>query len=213
MSCAEISSYSHQHDRLSWARWMPILLIFIALTSPAWGQSGRQRTPTTPTDPQPKSSSLPVTKNAPLRSAPTFFVVTSYHDDSHPFELEDFVRGACHSKLKSVPGVKIIENDDVSRWGAKELAFSADDQTWVIWIELKFRNLAITNPDFLKVQYLLFESGSGKILSGGLVSTSAGSWQSRPPGGWPGYHVDLQELARYAGHEIAEQVMGELGFH
>lgn len=213
MSCAEISSHSHQHEWLSWARWLPILLIIFALSSPAWAQSGGRSKRNPPFDPQSQNRRSSGTKQLSPLPTPTFFVVTSYHDDSHPFELEDFVRGACHSKLKSVPGVKIIENDDVSRWGAKELAFSADDQTWVIWIELKFRNLAITNPDFLKVQYLLFESGSGKILSGGLVSTSAGSWQSRPPGGWPGYHVDLQELARYAGHEIAEQVMGELGFH
>ncbi|MBI4750982.1 MAG: hypothetical protein HY774_21080 [Acidobacteria bacterium] len=171
MSCAEISSHSHQHDRLSWARWMPILLIILALSSPAWGQSGRQRIPTTPADSQPKNSSLPVTKNTAVRSAPTFFVVTSYHDDSQPFELEELVRGACQSKLRSIRGVKIIENDNVSRWEAKELAFSADDQTWVIWIELKFRNVNVSDSDFLKVQYLLFEPGSGKILSGGPVST------------------------------------------
>ena len=212
MSCAEISSHSHPHDWLSWTRWMPILLFIFALSSPVWAQSGGRSKQNPPFDPQSQNRPGSVTKQLSSQSAPTFFVVTSYHDDPQLFALEDFVRGACHSKLKSVPGVKIIENDDVSRWEAKELAFSADDQTWVIWIELKFRNVQITDPGFLKVQYLLYEPGSGKILSGGLVSTSAGSWQSRPPGSWPGYHVDLRELARYAGHEIAEQVMGELGF-
>ncbi|HNH82342.1 MAG TPA: hypothetical protein PL157_08195 [Acidobacteriota bacterium] len=191
---------------------MPILLFIFALSSPVWAQSGGRSKQNPPFDPQSQNRPGSVTKQLSSQSAPTFFVVTSYHDDPQLFALEDFVRGACHSKLKSVPGVKIIENDDVSRWEAKELAFSADDQTWVIWIELKFRNVQITDPGFLKVQYLLYEPGSGKILSGGLVSTSAGSWQSRPPGSWPGYHVDLRELARYAGHEIAEQVMGELGF-
>ncbi|HNJ42846.1 MAG TPA: hypothetical protein PKZ53_20355, partial [Acidobacteriota bacterium] len=181
---------------------MPILLFIFALSSPVWAQSGGRSKQNPPFDPQTKPQAKPGGTNLVPQQSRTFFVVTSPHDDSKPYPLEDTVRNACQDELRSISGVKIIENENVLRWEAKDLAFSADNQTWVIWIELKFNDLDLRHPDFLKVQYLLFESGSGRVLSGGFASTSAKNWQSQNPWPWPASYVDLRVPANYAGRDV-----------
>jgi hypothetical protein len=185
------------------------LCAMCASGSVLFAQSGRTVTPL-PLRPQAGTND----KNDRVPS-PAFIVVTSvphrfqdygaHAGYSQPFNLEYHARGGCLLKLRSIPGARVSEDEDLGRWEARETAL-AEDKAWVIWMELRWDKTTSTfDPTPFRLRYLLFEPRTGRIAASGVGKGVRHTWgksQSRS--------TSLAEQLREAGRDIAAQVMSEL---
>jgi hypothetical protein len=104
-----------------------------------------------------------------------------------------------------MPGMQVVEDEDVARWEAREAAL-AESRTWVVWMELRWdKTMTTYDPTPFRLRYLLFEPGTGRIAASGVgrgVRQTWGRSQPRP--------ASLEEQVRQAGRNVAEQVLSEL---
>jgi hypothetical protein len=185
-------------------------------TSPlSAAQSGRRQPPPDPADDAP-------TITRPRRAArqepalpDSFIVVTSIPEDAreanpqtgytHPPGLESEARGACALELRRTPGMKVVEDEDVARWEARETAL-AESRTWVVWMELRWdKTITTYDPSPFRLRYLLFEPGTGRIAASGVGRGVRQTWGRPLP-----RPASLEEQVRLAGRNVAEQVLSEL---
>lgn len=120
-----------------------------------------------------------------------------------PTSFEYHARGGCLVELKSIPGVKVIEDEDVERWEARQTALT-EDKAYLIWMELRWDTTSYVNPTLFRLRYLLFEPGTGKIVASGYGNGIRKTWGTTPR------RTTLEEQVREAGRDIAYQVISEL---
>jgi hypothetical protein len=195
------------------------LCLMCASGSTLFAQSGRSQTPTETSSPKSETTSPQspepdkYEKKAPLPS-PAFIVVTNTPDRSQENQyqsgypqpnFEYLARSGCLLELRSIPGAKVAEDEDVPRWEARETALG-EDKAWVIWMELRWDKASSTyDPTPFRLRYLLFEPRTGRIAASGVGNGVRQTWgrnQSRS--------TSLEEQLREAGRHIADQVLSEL---
>ncbi len=193
-----------------WRMIASFLCVMVATCSISEAQSGRKQNQAEPKPASPNSSE-PVKRGKKEQAPLAFVVVTSapnYHQNHYQtvnHDVEYYARGGCLPELKKIQGAKVIEDEDVSRWEAREMA-RTEDQGWVIWMELKWGEGLSVNPASFRLRYLLFEARSGKTIASGYGNPNRQTWgQPQPP------QAGIEEQARQAGRDIARQVMSELG--
>lgn len=198
------------HQFHLWRMIASFLCVVIATCSISEAQSGRKQNQTEP-KPASRHGSEPVKRGKKEQEPPAFVVVTSVpsynqqHYQTLNHNVEYYARGGCLLELKKIQGAKVIEDEDVSRWEAREMA-QTEDRGWVIWIELKWGESLSVNPTSFRLRYLLFEPGSGKTIGSGYGNPDKQTWgQPRPT------QASIEEQAQQAGRDIARQVMSELG--
>jgi hypothetical protein len=195
---------------------LALLALCLACAAPALplAQSGRTQAPPAPSTTRPGDSRPRQVNRNQRQLPPAFIVVTAPPDGSQhasPYvpgyaqatELEELARGGCLVELKTLPGVKVIEDINVARWEARETALGEDD-AWVVWLELKWTQTMTRDAPAFRLRYLLFEPRTGKIVSSGYGRGIRQTW------GRPLPRTDVEEQLRNAGRDIAEQVVSEL---
>jgi len=189
---------------------LTLCLMFAA--GSVFAQSGRNQTQAetaSPKSPQVEKDD----KKEPVPS-PAFIVVTSPPDKSedNPYRasysqsinFEHLARGGCLLELRSIPGAKVSEDEDVPRWEARETAL-AEDKAWVIWMELRWDKTSTTYDSTpFRLRYLLFEPRTGRLAASGVGNGVKQTW------GKPPQYGSLEEQLREAGRDIADQVVSEL---
>ncbi|HEX8336744.1 MAG TPA: hypothetical protein VF621_08435 [Pyrinomonadaceae bacterium] len=192
-----------------------MLCMLCATTPPSAAQSGRRQQPSDPAGDAPASSRPRRAGKQEPALPDSFIVVTAFPDDTRqdnsqtsftpPPGLESEARGACVLELRRTPGMKVVEDEDVARWEAREAAL-AESRTWVVWMELRWDKTVTTyDPTPFRLRYLLFEPGTGRIAASGVGRGVRQTWgrpQMRP--------ASLEEQVRQAGRNVAEQVLSEL---
>ena len=143
-----------------------------------FAQSGRKETQTETVSPKTPQAERGDQKD---RVPPTaFIVVTSIPDRSpyvdayagywQPLNFEYQARGGCLLELKSIPGAKVSEDEDVPRFEAREIAL-AEDKAWVIWMELRWdQTISTYDPTPFRLRYLLFEPGQEGLRQAGSAT-------------------------------------------
>jgi hypothetical protein len=192
--------------------WITVAtLCFIAAASVAsFAQSGRKQSPPRAESAAPATAAKESKKEVPL----AFVVATAVSNSSEQMsayagyaqalKLDHQARGGCLLELKDKLGAKVIEDEEVARWEARETA-QTDGNAWVIWLELKWEPASSPEPVPFKLRYLLFEPGTGKLVSSGYGKAVRQTWgvpQAR--------RVGLEERVRQAGRDVADQVISEL---
>lgn len=199
---------SRLHQFHLWRMIASLLCVVIATCSISEAQSGRKQNQTEP-KPASRQGSEPAKRGEKEQEPPVFVVVTSvptyHHYQTLNHNVEYYARGGCLLELKKIQGAKVIEDEEVSRWEAREMA-QTEDRGWVIWMELKLGEGLSVNPASFRLRYLLFEPRSGKTISSGYGNLDRQTWgQPRAP------QASIEEQAQQAGRDIARQVMSELG--
>ncbi len=187
------------------------LVLLFAFTTLA--QSGRQRETTdeNKTVPTVKRGRLSIS-DANESQATSFIVATALperipknleYSYSRNLDLEYEARRAVSLELKKALSAKVIEDEDIERREARETAMS-EDETWVVWIEIKWENDAnqLYATSF-RVRYLLFEPGTGKLKSSSFGVKTKQTW------GTSQQQTSFEEQAREAGRSIADQIIDE----
>lgn len=196
-----------------------LVIVFLctlaAFASNTFAQSGRKQIPepsrSAPADKKqsPKQDMEPPLNLAVVTSAPDLSQVLGFNTDFvPPTNLEYYARGGCLLELKSasaskLPGLKFIEDEDVPRWEAREMART--DEHWVVWMELKFESPISASSVSFKLRYLLLEPQTGKIIASGFGNPVRQIW-----GRSPSRSVTVEDQAREAGRDVARQVISEL---
>jgi hypothetical protein len=179
------------------------------LASTTLGQSGRKSNQ----HPLPDNSRAEKSKSKDQIPPFTFIVATApspYQDNNYQSglspqsNLEYLVRGGCVVELKNVPGVKVIEDEGVARYEAREMALSEDD-AWIIWIEQRVEQAFLSDSTLPRLRYLLFEPRTGKIVASGNGMAYRSTWGKPTP-----RQVSWEDQAQNAGRDIAKQVLKEL---
>ncbi len=182
---------------------------------PSLAQSGRSQ-PQPQEEPSASKALSRAQEPKKDRRLPAAFVVATAAPDHHlspgfypgyslPTSSEYHVRGGCLNELKSIPGTKVIEDEDIERWEARQTAL-AEDKAWVIWMELKWETTTGSRDSSpFRLRYLLFEPGTAKIAASGYGNGVRKTWGSDPKRTTP------EEQLREAGRDIARQVLSELG--
>ncbi|MGH9855277.1 MAG: hypothetical protein ACREBD_36040 [Blastocatellia bacterium] len=106
--------------------------------------------------------------------------------------------------LKHIKGVKVMEDEGLSSYEARELA-QIEDHTYVIWMEVKWDRAGSSDLGPFRVRYLLLEPGSGKTIGSGYGKPVVKRW------GFPQRGSSLEEQLREAGRDVANQVKADLG--
>lgn len=187
---------------------------FGAATSLALAQSGRkdsQAPPATPTT----QTSQPENDKKDRELPKAFIVMTAepdYSREAHEYlgyapvkDLESHARGGCVLELKKIPGVRVVEDEDVPRSEAREVALTEED-AWVVWMELQFEKdtQRRTNAPF-KMRYLLFEPRTGRMIASGYGTGVRQTWGTPPV-----RFSSLEDLAREAGRDVADKLVRDL---
>jgi hypothetical protein len=178
-------------------------------------QSGRRQPPPDPGGDAPTTSRPRRAGKQEPALPDSFIVVTSFPDDAReanpqvsytpPPGLESEARGGCVLELKRTPGIKVVEDEDVARWEAREAAL-AESRTWVVWMELRWdKTMTTYDPTPFRLRYLLFEPGTGRIAASGVGRGIRQTWGRPLP-----HPTTLEEQVRQAGRNVAEQVLSEL---
>ncbi|MGH9838264.1 MAG: hypothetical protein ACREEM_05725 [Blastocatellia bacterium] len=186
--------------------FVTFFLLIAIFASTTLGQSGRKSNQ----HPLPDNSRAEKSKSREQISPLSFIVATApspYPDNNYQFgfsplpNLEYLARGGCVVELKNVPGIKVIEDEDVSRYEAREMALTEDD-AWIIWIEPRVEQAYPTLP---RIRYLLFQPGTGKIVASGNGVAYRPTWGKPIP-----RQVSWEDEVQNAGRDIAKQVLKEL---
>jgi hypothetical protein len=199
------------HSRLCWI--VVAVFCFSAITSViSFAQSGRRQSSPRAESALPNAAPAGPEQKKQLRL--TFIVATAVSDNSeqtNPYagsaqvlRLDYHARGGCLLELRDKLRAKVVEDEDLARWEARETA-QTDDQAWVIWMELKFDQSSLLGTTPFRLRYLLFEPGTGKLVSSGYGKPIRQTWGVPPP-----RHVSPEDQARQAGRDVAEQVISEL---
>ena len=107
-------------------------------------------------------------------------------------------------ELRSIPGAKVSEDEDVARWEARETALG-EDKAWVVWMELRWDKTSSTYESTpFRLRYLLFEPRTGRIAASGVGKGVRQIWGTQPR------YTSLEEQLREAGRDVADQVVSEL---
>src|ERR1044071_588733 len=124
----------------------------------------------------------------------------------HPPGREAEAGGGCLNELRSVQGARVVQDEDVARWEAREAALGESD-AWVIWMELRWDKATTSayDPTPFRLRYLLFEPGTGRIVASGTGRGVKQTW-----GRSPSRRETLEEVVRRAGQDVAAQVLSEL---
>jgi hypothetical protein len=178
-------------------------------------QSGRKEKQQSQADTTSSTNSGSAKDSKKDKELPTTFIVATASPDLResvgpyagyaqpPTSFEYHARGGCLVELKSIPGVKVIEDEDVERWEARQTALT-EDKAWLIWMELRWYKTSSINSAPFRLRYLLFEPGTGKIIASGYGNGIRKTWGTDPR------RTTLEEQVREAGRDIAFQVMSEL---
>lgn len=196
-----------------------IIALAVIGASGLHAQSGRKETQSQD-NAAPSANSRPTKDNKNDKELPTAFIVATAPPDHGPSiyasyyqrpNFEYHARGGCLVELKGIRGVKVVEDEDLDRWEARQTALS-EDKAWVIWMELSWDkatsfnsaiNLPINSSPF-RLRYLLFEPGTGKIAASGYGNGVRQTWGTNPR------RTTLEEQVQEAGRNIAYQVISEL---
>jgi hypothetical protein len=180
-----------------------------------YAQSGRA--PSAPAPPTPQAAgSRPRQVNQSARELPSAFIVATAPPDgsqeTSPYtpqytpntEFEEIARGGCLAALRGFDGVKKVIGDvGLARWEARETALG-EDESWVIWLELKWTQTITSDAPPFRLRYLLFEPRTGRVVASGYGRGVRQTW------GQPRPRVSVEDQLREAGRDIAEQVASEL---
>lgn len=190
------------------------ILILLLMSASGWhlqAQSGRKERESQDNTAPSKITRTENKRNEPKELPKSFIVATASADLRHsPYagypqqqNFEYLARGGCLVELKGIPGVKVIEDEDVERWEARQTAL-AEDKAWLIWMELRWDTPTSANHSPFRLRYLLFEPGTGRITASGYGSGIKRTWGTNQRPG------SLEEQVRQAGRDIAYQVISEL---
>ncbi|MCI0390046.1 MAG: hypothetical protein MOB07_14950 [Acidobacteria bacterium] len=188
-----------------------ILFLIVVSGSISSAQSGRKQDDIG-SKPASQTSSAAGNDRKKDQEPPAFLVVTSIPNEAPPYQppkydFEYYARGGCVLELKNFKGVKVMEDEDVPRWEARETAIT-ETRLWVIWIELKWGGISASDTALFRMRYLLFEPGTGKLIDSGYGKPFQQTWGKPQPQLW---RVNLEEQVQQAGRDVARQVMSELG--
>lgn len=191
------------------------LCLLCAASPPSAAQSGRRQPPPEPAGDAPTISRPRRAGKQEPALPDSFIVATAFADDTRgadaqtsytpPPGLESEARGGCVLELRRTPGMKVVEDEDVARWEAREAAL-AESRTWVVWMELRWdKTMTTYDPSPFRLRYLLFEPGTGRIVASGVGRGVRQTWGRPLP-----RPASLEEQVRQAGRNVAEQILSEL---
>jgi hypothetical protein len=208
------STKYHKNKLANFARLGFAILFLYLIGASGWlshAQSGRKETQSQD-NAEPSKNSRTTKDNKKDKELPTAFIVATApptHDHSiaanyhQPPNFEYHARGGCLAELTSIRGAKVIEDEDLDRWEARQTAL-AEDKAWLIWMELRWDKPTAVNSTQFRLRYLLFEPGTGKIAASGYGNGIRQTWGTDPR------RTTLEEQLREAGRDIANQVISDL---
>jgi hypothetical protein len=181
------------------------LCLILACVSIASAQSGRK---SVWHDPKPVSKTVIDGGNIGALTPRAFLVVTSpptRPEVGQPAksDYESYVRGACLNELLRLKDVKVMEDENISGRGARELA-QLETDAYVIWMELKWVAATQYDQTPFRLRYLLLEPDSGKTIASGYGTPALWIW------GLPHLRHSLDEQLQEAGRNVVSKVMAEL---
>jgi len=196
--------------------WAIVFAGVLMLSAVAAGQSGRKQKKAETQPPvqgvnQPEARTVPEPEISPEKpkdkdSGKAIVVSTAMTDFKIPTYYAESAGHGCLSELRrQLKGVTITEERNQHRGEAMDMA-KKDENTYVVWIELRYDRMGAGSMNGLDMRYTIFEPKTAKVLGMGSGYPSQPGGISAPP---IGASRD-QMYVDWAGRDVARQVMKRL---